>query len=155
MNHKPRLILLAFFLLTCSVGFGQTKMKTKSVDLTSPKKQTGSESNNGSKPTHNSDHVFSVVEDMPIFKGGMEAFLQFIAENTQYPPQAPSGVVYVSYVVYEDGSVNDVRLLRGTHPALDAEALRVVRKLPNYLRGGLQRGQPVKVQFNLPVRFKR
>lgn len=99
---------------------------------------------------------FTIVEDMPAFPGGDAALLKYIAENVKYPPIAKengiTGVVYVSYIVDRDGSVKDVKVVRGADPFLDKEAIRVVKTLKGY-KPGKQRGKPVPVQFTIPIRF--
>jgi len=99
---------------------------------------------------------FTIVEDMPSFPGGDAALLKYIAENVKYPPIAKengiTGVVYVSYIVDRDGSVKDVKVVRGADPFLDKEAVRVVKTLKGY-KPGKQRGKPVPVQFTIPIRF--
>jgi protein TonB len=99
---------------------------------------------------------FTIVEDMPSFPGGDAALLKFIAENVTYPPIAKengiTGVVYVSYVVDKDGTIKDVKVVRGADPFLDKEAMRVVKTLKGY-KPGKQRGKPVPVQFTIPIRF--
>ncbi len=100
---------------------------------------------------------FTIVEDMPSFPGGDAALLKYIAENVEYPAIAKengiTGVVYVSYIVDKDGSVKDVKVVRGADPFLDKEAVRVVKTLKGY-KPGKQRGKPVPVQFTIPIRFQ-
>ena len=62
------------------------------------------------------------------------------------------GVVFVTFVVEKDGSVTGVRVLRGIGGGCDEEAIRRVKQMPRW-EPGEQRGKPVKVQYNLPVRF--
>ncbi|MCF8464423.1 MAG: TonB family protein [Flavobacteriales bacterium] len=104
----------------------------------------------------NEPDFFTIVEDMPSFPGGDAALLKFIAEHVEYPPIAKengiTGVVYVSYVVDRDGSIKDVKVVRGADPFLDKEAARVVKTLKGY-KPGKQRGKPVPVQFTIPIRF--
>jgi periplasmic protein TonB len=99
---------------------------------------------------------FTIVEDMPAFPGGDAALLKYIAENVKYPPIAKengiTGVVYVSYIVDKDGSIKDVKVVRGADPFLDKEAMRVVSGIKGY-KPGKQRGKPVPVQFTIPIRF--
>lgn len=100
---------------------------------------------------------FTIVEDMPAFPGGDAALLKYIAEHVEYPAIAKengiTGVVYVSYIVGTDGSVKDVKVVRGADPFLDKEAVRVVKTLKGY-KPGKQRGKPVQVQFTIPIRFQ-
>jgi len=101
--------------------------------------------------------VFFIVEDMPEFPGGDLALRKFIAQNIQYPEickeNGISGRVFVKFVVDEKGGVRDVKVIRGVDPALDAEAVRVVKGLPKY-NPGKQRGKPVRVSFTIPITFK-
>lgn len=101
--------------------------------------------------------VYTVVETMPQYPGGDMGMLTFIARNVEYPTFAKenglTGVVYVSYIVDRDGSIKDVKVLRGVHKSLNEEAMRVVRQLNGY-KPGLQDGKPVPVQFTVPIRFE-
>jgi protein TonB len=100
--------------------------------------------------------IFQVVEDPPEFPGGEEELFKYLGKSIQYPPMAKdagvSGVVYVTFVVNEDGSISDVEVLRGIGAGCDKEAIRVVKNMPKW-KPGKQRGKSVKVQFNLPIRF--
>lgn len=102
------------------------------------------------------DVIFTVVEDQPGFPGGEEARIRYLTENLRYPQMAREagiqGTVFVTFVVERDGSVTDVRVLRGIGGGCDEEAVRVVRNMPRWTPGR-QRGQPVRVQFNMPIRF--
>ncbi|MDR4987532.1 MAG: energy transducer TonB [Bacteroidales bacterium] len=103
------------------------------------------------------DVIFTVVEDQPEFPGGEAARQRFLEENLRYPQMAREagiqGTVFVTFVVETDGSVTDVRILRGIGGGCDEEAMRVVRMMPRW-QPGRQRGQPVRVQFNMPIRFR-
>ncbi len=103
------------------------------------------------------DVIFTVVEDQPEFPGGEEARQRFLEQNLRYPQMAREagiqGTVFVTFVVETDGSVTDVRILRGIGGGCDEEAIRVVRMMPRW-EPGRQRGQPVRVQFNMPIRFR-
>lgn len=100
--------------------------------------------------------IFTIVESMPEFPGGQQAMLEFIARNIKYPPLArESGIqgrVFVNFVVEPDGSVSNVKVIRGIGGGCDEEAVRVVQSMPKWIPGR-QRGKPVRVSFNLPVRF--
>ncbi len=102
------------------------------------------------------EEVYTVVEKMPAFPGGDEARVKFMQENIKYPEEARrngiSGTVYVSFVVEKDGEITHVELLRGVNELLDNEAIRFVKMMPAY-EPGIQRGKPVRVQFNLPIQF--
>jgi periplasmic protein TonB len=101
--------------------------------------------------------IFMVVEQQPEFEGGYEAMMNFIRKNMRYPASARrmgiDGTVYVSFVVGKDGSINDVKVLRGISADCDKEAVRVVQMMPHW-KPGKQNGKAVFVRFNLPIKFK-
>lgn len=100
--------------------------------------------------------IFTVVEESPGFPGGDVKRIQFLQDNIRYPQMAREsgiqGTVYVTFVVEKDGSVTDVRILRGIGGGCDEEAIRVIRAMPKW-NPGKQRGKPVRVQFNMPIKF--
>ncbi len=100
--------------------------------------------------------VFMVVEQMPEFPGGQAALMKYLGENVNYPAIAQEhgiqGRVFVSFVVSKDGSIRDVTIGRGVDPALDNEAIRVVKTMPKW-NPGKQRGKAVNVKYMLPVNF--
>ena len=104
-----------------------------------------------------SEPIFVVVESMPIFPCGMSELMKYFQKNLKYPALAKEsgiqGIVFVTFVVEKDGSVTDVRVLRGIGGGCDEEAIRVVENMPNWIPGR-QRNIPVRVSFNLPVKFK-
>jgi protein TonB len=96
------------------------------------------------------------VEEMPEFPGGEAGRAKYLSENTIYPQSAKeigiSGVVYVSFVVDENGDVVDVKLLRGIGGGCDEEALRVIRNMPRW-KPGRQSGKAVRVIHSIPISF--
>ena len=100
--------------------------------------------------------IFLIVEEQPEFPGGDAARMAYFAENIHYPQEAKElniqGTVYVGFVVEPDGSVSQVKVLRGIGGGCDEEALRVVKNMPLW-KPGKQRNIPVRVRFTLPVRF--
>lgn len=105
--------------------------------------------------------IFMIVEDMPTFPGGEAELFNYLAKNIKYPPMAKEagvqGIVYLGFIIMEDGSVADVKVLRGLDgiagEKCNQEAIRVVKAMPDW-KPGKQRGKAVRVQYNLPVRFK-
>jgi TonB family protein len=97
------------------------------------------------------------VDKQPEFDGGIPALMIFLGSNIRYPTQAMrrnvSGKVYVSFVVCQDGSLCDYTLLKGIGEGCDEEALRVVKAMSGKWLPGQQRGQKVRVKYNLPVSF--
>lgn len=102
------------------------------------------------------DQIFVVVESMPEFPGGYEALMKYLQQNLKYPALAKEmgikGRVFLSFVVERDGSVTDIIVLRGIGGGCDEEAIKVVERMPKW-KPGTQRNQPVRVQFNLPIKF--
>jgi len=100
--------------------------------------------------------AYVVVEEMPVFPGGDIALLKYIAENTQYPEEAKEkniqGRVIIRFKVMDDGMVNDASVIKGVEPLLDAEALRVVKTLPQF-EPGKQDGVAVPVWYMVPITF--
>ena len=103
------------------------------------------------------EHIFEIVEDMPVFPGGDTALMTFLNGNIKYPMVAQengvSGRVIVSFVVNTDGSIVDIEVIRSVEPSLDREAMRVVGTMPKWTPGK-QRGKPVRVRFNVPVTYR-
>jgi TonB family protein len=101
--------------------------------------------------------IFKVVENLPSYPGGIEAMTKFLIENIKYPEEARTkgiqGTVFVAYVVEKDGSVTHVKVLRGIGSGCDEEAVRVVSAMPKWIPG-TEKGKPVRVEFNLPIKFK-
>ncbi len=101
--------------------------------------------------------IFTVVEQQPEFAGGYEAMMNFIRKNMRYPASARrmgvDGTVYVSFVVSKDGSISEVKVIRGISADCDKEAMRVVGMMPAW-RPGKQNGKPVFVRFVLPIKFQ-
>jgi protein TonB len=102
------------------------------------------------------DSTFEVVEEMPEFPGGYNAMNKFIGENIKVPEYAMplEGKVYVRFVVDTDGSIKNVRILKGMHRDYDNAAVKVVSKMPKW-KPGKQAGKAVKVQYEIPIRFRR
>lgn len=107
-------------------------------------------------PPQADDEIYTFVEVMPEFPGGQEAMYTYLGKNLQYPADALEaklkGTVYITFVVNLDGSIADVRVLRGISPSLDKEAIRVVKSMPKW-RPGSMNGKTVRTQLNLPVKF--
>lgn len=103
------------------------------------------------------EEVFLSVEENPEFPGGNAKLLEYVQKNLKYPMMAREsdiqGKVYVGFVVEKDGSISNVRVLRGIGGGCDEEAVRVVQTLPKF-KPGKQRGNPVRVQYTLPIVFK-
>lgn len=104
----------------------------------------------------NTETVFTVVEESAMFPGGQDELIKYLAQNIKYPKQARvrgvEGLVSVSFVVEKDGSLTDIKLLRDIGSGCGQEALRVVKEMPKWKPAKLK-GEIVRMQFNLPVKF--
>jgi Ca-activated chloride channel homolog len=102
------------------------------------------------------EQVFYKVEKSPEFPGGTEALNNFIRKNLKYPEELKesgiSGMVIVSFTIDTDGSIKDIKILRGLDPLLNQEAIRVIKLLPKW-KPGMQNGKPVKSSYILPINF--
>ena len=130
--------IILFFLSSCSV--------TKNQETTDPQIR------------QESDEIIIVVEDMPRFQGGdVNTFQAWVQERVKYPEEALeeniSGTVYIMFTVETDGSLGNVSVMRGVHPALDKETVKVVESAPKW-DFGMQRGKPVSVKFSIAIEYK-
>lgn len=98
------------------------------------------------------------IDAKPTFNGGdASLFALWVAENLQYPVSAKqhgiSGKVIISFVITKTGDVANVEVVRGVHPELDAEAIRVVAASPKWTPGIVE-GKAVNVSYTIPVQFE-
>ena len=103
---------------------------------------------------HEPEKVFTAVEQMPQFPGGEKELYKYVGDHLRYPTMAAEngiqGRVTVQFVVQKDGSIGEVKVIRGKDPDLDKEAVRVVKSLPKFIPGKMN-GQAVNVWFTLPL----
>lgn len=101
--------------------------------------------------------IFDVVEYMPEYPGGMGALMKYLSENVRYPASAHKagiqGRVTVQFIIDKDGSIKEPEVIRSVDKDLDAEAVRIVKSLPNW-KPGIQKGEPVAVRYTIPVMFR-
>ena len=86
-----------------------------------------------------------------------DALFEYLSKNIKYPADAEKkkveGKVFVTFVVDSDGKITDVSLLKKVFPSLDAEAIRVISAMPNWIPGR-QKGQAVRVKYTVPIMFR-
>lgn len=138
-------------LMEAETDFGES-------DLSNPGHSAVDEAFNESRrQTEISDIYYYTEEEMPSFPGGQEAMYHWIKENLQYPEGAAErgaqGRVFVQFVVEKDGSISNVKVVRGCDPELDLEACRIAKSLPDFIPGKKD-GEAVRVWFTLPINFK-
>ena len=101
--------------------------------------------------------VYDIVDVMPQFPGGQGELMKFLRNNVKYPAEAQKkkreGRVIVTFVVNKKGRIIDPTVERSAHPLLDAEALRVIKRMPKWTPGRMN-GESVNVKFRLPITFK-
>jgi len=104
----------------------------------------------------NTVYSFVAMENPPTYPGGMGKFYEFLGNNIKYPPMAAEnniqGNVFVSFTVEKDGSLTDIKIDRKLGYGTDEEAIRVL-KLAKRWNPGMQNGKPVRVKYNIPIKF--
>lgn len=102
------------------------------------------------------DDVYIMVEKRAEFPGGQSEMLKYIQDNRQYPDEAKEndvhGKVLVSFIVERDGTLSDVKVMRGIGSGCDEEAVRVITSMPKW-KPGEQGGKAVRTSLTLPVTF--
>jgi protein TonB len=110
-----------------------------------------------SDPAEDSIFFIHSLEKQPEFPGGESALYEYLRHNILYPRIALEaniqGTVYVNFVVEKDGSISNIHVERSPDKLLSNEAVRVVSSMPQW-SPGKQREKPVRVSFNLPIRFR-
>jgi len=101
------------------------------------------------------NQVFTIVQQMPAFPGDVNKYL---SEHINYPEVEKeaqiTGTVFINFIVEKDGSISNVKVLKGVSggPGLDKEAVKVISAMPKW-SVGMQNGHPVRVSYNIPIRF--
>lgn len=105
----------------------------------------------------NSTRIYSVVEEMPEYPGGMKAFVNYLKRKLVYPPQAKKenleGVVAVQFVVEKDGRITSPTVVRSLRTDMDSAALTAIRNMPNWIPAR-EHGMRVRCKYSVPVQFK-
>lgn len=128
-----KLLFLSAFLCTLSFGaFAQEEVKVE-------------------------EEVFVVVEEQAEFPGGLDSMYAYIVKNLKYPEAAKEkgieGRVFVQFVIEKDGSISNVKILRGIGGGCEEAAVEMIKNMPKW-KPGKQRGKPVRFQFVLPINFE-
>jgi len=104
------------------------------------------------------ERLVSIYEKIPEFPGGETALAQFLGKNIVYPPIAWNkgiqGTIYITFSIEKNGDVTNIKILKGIGGGCDEEALRVVSLMPKW-KPGTRKGVPMRVQFNMPIRYTR
>lgn len=98
-----------------------------------------------------------VLKNPPEFPGGKSELLKFISENLQFPPEAAEssiqGTIICGFIVEKDGSIGAVEIIRPLDRYVDAEAMRVIKRMPEWKAGEIK-GKPVRVYCIVPIKIK-
>lgn len=171
-SRKIFLAILAVLVIGCVYAFMKCQENNETIEKTAPNIETTVEENvqkqgaeqdvndeqqNYNTPQESQENVYDVVEVMPSFPGGQSALMQYLDNNIQYPVEAlengVQGRVIISFVVEDDGSISHVKVAISADPALDREAMRVVKSMPKWIPGK-QNGKCVRVRYSVPVVFR-
>ncbi len=158
--------LFVFLLFIPVISFAQTDGETGVVQEKPEFVEQTIKSDNSSI---DKQEPLKLAEEMPRFPGCEEfeekkerqicsqnKTLEFIYSNIRYPKKAYTkniaGTVVINFIIEKDGSINEAKILRDIGGGCGKEALRIVKSMPNWVPG-IQKGEPVRVSFNLPIRF--
>ncbi len=107
-------------------------------------------------PEEAAEEIYDFVQTRPSFDGGLREFYKFVGKNLKYPDKARrmgiEGKVYVHFVIDKDGSLSDIKIVRGIGAGCDEEVMRIINMSPKW-NPGKQRGNPVRVRMMLPISF--
>jgi protein TonB len=102
-------------------------------------------------------YIFTSVEMAPEYPGGIDGFVRYIALNLRYPrndfKNKIEGKVNIAFVVDRDGSLTQIKILKGVSPDIDAEAIRLIKNSPKW-KPGIQNGRAVPVSYSILINFK-
>lgn len=142
--------LLAVIFLTVSCRYGD-KNPSEGKDNKDSTNQTSVNT------TQEENTVFETADVMPVFGNKEKDLAGYLSKEIKYPKEAREkgiqGKVFVAFTVNENGNVSDAYISKSANPILDAEALRVVNKMPAWQPGKIKE-KAVKVKIILPVSFK-
>ncbi len=101
---------------------------------------------------------FFDLGEKPVFPGGEGALHAYVREHFKFPhrdrEEENYGTIFVSFTIMKDGSVSNVKILRGINDRLNNETIRVIKSLPKW-KPGKNAGSPVKVSFTMPVMLQK
>ena len=154
LNKLAKSIALVIALLQCLNGICQTESSDDDYTLDSKSKGTYYKTPAEEKEDNK---VYTDVDQKPEFPGGYPALYKFIADHLKYPETAKmkriQGKVFVRFVVGKEGDVEEPEVVKSDNPALNSEAIRVVKSLPKWIPGS-HKGKNVRVSSTVSVNFK-
>ena len=127
--------------------------KTDSLSLAMMALDGGEEVPQAVPADDNRTYEMTDVSQVPMFNGGDQAMYAWLRSNNQLlDDDSAHGKVVVSFVVEKNGTISDVRIVRGRNAKLDSEAVRLVNAMPSWTPGS-NAGMPVRVKYQLPITF--
>lgn len=148
-NAKVKFLLSIPLMMLVVMFFGMTNggRDITAIAKTSPAADTSLQQ----------EEPYTFVDQMPSYPGGVNAVLEFISSNVVYPQAAKKegvqGKVMVGFIIEKDGSMSDIKVVKGIGGGCDEEAVRVT-KLMGKWNPGMQKGKPVRVRMVMPYQFK-
>lgn len=157
MNHFKNIeILISAILIVLNLNvYSQTDTVLTETDLQFEEDETIDFIEYTEK--YDKDSIYMFADHMPEFPGGKEEFKAWLQRNTNYPdiPRegAIEGTVYIKFEVTKTGHIGQVKILKGLDPFLDKEAVKIVKSLPAYKPGMLNK-KPINCWMHIPIKFK-
>lgn len=149
--------IVMMFSISCQQSADETPAAVKSTEAIPAPPPPPPPPPPTSETSTGAEQVFTVVENMPQYPGGEEARMNYMIKNVKYPKEAKEkgiqGTVYATFIVEKDGSINNVKIIKGIDTRCDEEAFRVVSEMPKW-KPGTQNGKAVRVKFTMPISFK-
>jgi len=155
------LLVLSLSLFSC-YQIKSRKLNKQAQELAEKQKETAEKYSDNEptiftyEQTQDSSTVFTLVEKMPEYPGGMDSLMAHLSRTISYPSEAKEaniqGKVYVQFIVEKDGSLSDIQIIRGIGGGCDEEAINAVTSMTKWSPGEF-RGKKVRVRFILPVNF--
>ena len=156
-KNKSQKKSLLKYLLSAPLFVLMLILSSATINHDSTKSRSNALANNKLQATQKpKDKVFTVVEKAPSYPGGLDNFYKFLAANIHYPAEMREkkveGKVFVSFIVEEDGSLSNMKILREPGYGSGKETVRVMKLSPKWIPG-VQNGKKVRVQYTVPVTF--
>jgi TonB family protein len=156
LKKKVRRAIQLFLMLALFSTANAQVLDTFTISIL-PKHRDDSENTPPNYVIQNNEKLYYYVEQQPQFPGGESKLMDFIANNLRYPEidmrKGVQGKVIVQFIIDKSGEVRDPKILRSVSPTIDAEAIRMVNLLPDFVPGR-QNGEAVSVKYILPISFK-
>lgn len=148
---QPFLLIVTLLSISC-YNYIEARVLPRETKILFVNTDTLSNDNN----TTEKDSVYEMTEEPAEYPGGLQAGMQFLAQNIKYPPEVMKlgiqGRVVAQMIIRSNGKVSDVKIIRSLHPDLDKEVVRVLETMPLWIPGKKD-GKAVNTQITIPVKF--